>query len=467
LNKNDIIRTEIGGWGEDGGGICRIDGMAVFVSGGVPGDVCDIRILKPQKSYAFAKIERLLTPSPLRTGQDCAEFPKCGGCTLRHVSYEAELDYKSGVVRDALRRIGGLDITPMPIIPAPSLIRYRNKAIYQISDLSGSLETGFYRSGSHDIVAVKKCLLQEPGADEAAEAFMRYAAAVKLSAYNEKTGKGIVRRLMYRSAADGKGQLCISVTDPRALDTKRLVDYLLRECPWLSGILLDLNKDEGNTAIRGNIRVLWGEEKLRDKLCGLDFLISPRSFFQVNRAQTERLYAEALRLAALDGSERVLDLYCGIGTISLCVATATSAGAASMGAAKSVLGVEIVPEAVADAVENAKLNGITNAEFICADAETAAQRAEETGERPDVIFVDPPRKGLSSGTVSASARMRPDRIVYVSCNPATLARDLKLFAELGYAVREAQPVDMFPRTSHVETCVLLSHKNPQTSPPSL
>jgi len=446
MKKNEIYKVKIEAWSSEGDGICRIDGMAVFVKGAVRGDLCDVRILKVLKSHAYAKIENIIEPSPYRIESDCAVFGKCGGCELLHVSYEEELRMKHERVSDALKRIGGIDIDVEDILPSPVLEGYRNKVIYQTADNAGLPVIGFYRRGSHDVFAADHCTLQSPNADKAAKAVRRFALENGVRMYDEATGKGTVRYIFYRSSSNGSAQICIVAAEKKIKNQETMVDLLKKECPELTGILLCYNPEKGNVALTNDIKVLWGELYLTDTLCGLAFRVSPLSFFQINRDQTENLYRTAIEFAGLTGEETVFDLYCGIGTISLSMARH----------AKKVIGAEIVPEAIEDAKVNARINGITNAEFICADAAAAAGQINTRNEPIDVVTVDPPRKGLSPAAIDAILQIDPKRIVYVSCDPATLARDLKLFSDNNYTILRAKPVDMFPRTPHVECVTLMS-----------
>jgi len=443
MERNDLIRTEITGWSSDGAGVARPAGLAVFVSGGVPGDVCDIRVTKVAKTHAFARVENLVEPSALRVENDCEAFPKCGGCALRHVSYAAELEMKYSRVSDCLRRIGGLEITPEPILPAPKTESYRNKAVYQLGFTnSGEREkpaAGFYSRASHDIVAPARCLIQSERANTAATVFLEAAEKFGVEIYDERDRSGDVRHLFYREAADGSAQLVVCAKTKKIAEA---AEFIAERLPWIPGLMLCQSDEDTGAQLAGKISVLFGADRLRDRLCGLDFDISPRSFYQVNREQAERLYALAIDFAELDGTETALDLYCGIGTITLCIARH----------ARRVVGAEIVPEAIADAKENAALNHIENAEFFCGDA---ADIASGTDEKFDVVFCDPPRKGLSPEAVAAVAALKPQKIVYVSCDPATFARDLKIFAAEGYKTLRVRPVDMFPRTSAVEAVALM------------
>lgn len=449
MKKNDIYQVEIESWSSGGEGICHIDGMAVFVRGGVPGDRCSVRIIKVLKSRAIAIIEDMISPSANRIENDCPVFGKCGGCALRHVRYEEELQMKHSRVSDTLRRIGKVETLVEDVLPSPSIYRYRNKVIFQTSEVNGEPVVGFYRRGTHDVLAVDACLLQSKGADKAADVVRRFAKEHKIRMYDEASIEGNIRYIYYRSSSLGTAQICIVSAKESFKNIDLLVEILRVECPELTGILLCCNPHKGNVALTDDMRVLWGDMYLTDKLCDLTFRISPLSFYQINHDQTENLYKLALEFAGLSNTETVFDLYCGIGTITLMMARH----------AGKVIGVEIVPQAVEDAKANANLNSITNAEFICADAAEAANMINARGERIDVVTVDPPRKGLSSDAIDAILRIAPARVVYVSCDPATLARDLKVFEENGYAVQRVKPVDMFPRTTHVETVCLMSRKD--------
>lgn len=449
MKKNEIYRVKIDAWNSEGDGVCRIDGMAVFVTGAVRGDLCDVRILKVLRNRAYAKVENMIEPSPYRIESDCPVFGKCGGCRLRHVSYDEELRMKQERVADALRRIGGIRADIEEILPSPVLEEYRNKVIFQTAEISGRPVIGFYRRGSHDVVGTDRCALQSPGADRAAKAVLRFVRENGIRMYDEAEGKGSIRYIFYRSSSNETAQICIVSAEKRIRKQEDLVSLLKKECPELTGVLLCHSPHKGNVALTGDIEVLWGHLYLTDTLCGLAFRISPLSFFQINRGQTENLYRIAVDFAGLNGEEAVFDLYCGIGTISLCMALH----------ARKVIGAEIVPEAVGDAKANARMNGIKNAEFICADAADAAEQIIKNGEHIDIVTVDPPRKGLSPAAIDAILRTAPERIVYVSCDPGTLARDLRHFVEGGYTICRVKPVDMFPRVPNVECVVGMQRKD--------
>ena len=443
LAKNQEHTVTIEGYGEGGMGVARIDGRVVFVHGALRGEKCRVLILKTLKSVAFAKVLEVLEPSSERITPDCPYFPRCGGCTYRHIRYEEELRLKKQRVQDNLSRIGGSDVTVEEILGAQDTLRYRNKAQYPVSK-DGAV--GFYRARTHEAIECEHCLLVKPEADAAAEALREYMQSCRVAGYDEKTGRGLVRHLYIRSNAAGESLVCVLVNGDKLPKEDRLVTLLRDACPKCTGIVLGTNTKKGNVILGDRYRTLWGSDRLEDTLCGKTFRLSVPSFYQVNRVQAERLYAKAIEFAGLTGQETVLDLYCGAGTITLALSDH----------AKKVLGAEIVPEAIDDARENAARNGVKNAEFFCGDASDVAKKLARENLRPDVITVDPPRRGLAADVVESIAEMQPQRVVYVSCDSATMARDVKRLADLGYTAQRACAVDMFPRADHVETVCLLS-----------
>lgn len=452
LKKNDRIELSINGMTAEGMGVGRCGGLAVFVPLTAPGDMILAKIVKVTKNYAYGRLEELLTPSPDRVAPDCPVFSQCGGCCYRHISYEAELRIKTARVRDALTRIGGFRDLPLrPILAADSRDGYRNKALLPLgTDQNGELVMGFYAVNSHRIVNCESCRLQPGEFNAAMTAFRAWAAQYGDPVYNEASHSGSMRRLyLRRGEKSGEVMACVVVNANGLHHEQELAAMLKEAVPRLSSVVINSHRDKTNVALGRKCRTVLGSDVIRDTLCGLSFELSPLSFYQVNRTQAERLYGQAARYAGLTGSETLLDLYCGAGTIGLSMASR----------AKKLLGVEIVPEAIENAKKNAAQNGITNAEFICADAAEAAKLLAKRGERPDVVILDPPRKGCDLALIETVVSFAPERIVYVSCDPATLARDLKYFAELGYPPQEAAPVDMFPATAHVETIVLLSKLN--------
>jgi 23S rRNA (uracil1939-C5)-methyltransferase len=453
IKKNDLFEAEITAMTAEGSGICRADGMAVFVPGTAVGDRCVVRVVKVLKKYAFGRLEELLTPSPDRTTPDCPIAGPCGGCVYRHITYEAELKIKTQRVRDALERIGGFENIPMePILGAPSRTRYRNKCQLPIGlSKNGEMQMGFYAVNSHRIIDTHTCLLQPEVFDRAAEAFRAWQKLSGESIYDEAAHSGVLRHLYMRCGEkSGEVLVCIVANGAKLHGEDLLVKMLREAVPEITGIVLNINRERTNVVLGRELRTLWGKPTIRDTLCRLEFEISPHAFYQVNRTQAEALYNKAAEYAGLTGAETLLDLYCGTGTIGLSMASR----------AKKLIGAEIIPSAVENARKNAAHNHVTNAEFLCGDAKDAARILYERGERPDVIVIDPPRKGCDAAVITTIAAMRPTRVVYVSCDPATLARDLKQFTAEDYNIEAVAPVDMFPGTAHVETVVLLSHKKP-------
>ena len=443
LEKNRIYRAHIDGYSSEGLGIARIDGQVVFVHGAVRGETCDVLVMKVLKNTAFGKIAALAEPSPARRQPDCPYYGRCGGCDFRHMSYEEELWAKRARVQDALTRIGGAEVTVEEILGAEQPLHYRNKSIYPISPAG---EVGFYRARSHQVVHVEHCLIQKPEADALAQAVRDYIARFQVEPYNEATGRGLLRHLYVRTSCRGESLACLLVNGSRLPHEQELVDMLRAAAPKTCGVVLGENTRRGNAILGDRYRTLWGRDYLTDTLCGLELRLSVPSFYQVNHDQAKRLYEKALEYAGLTGRELAVDLYCGAGTITQVLARR----------ARHVIGGEIVPEAIRDAEDSARRNGVENVEFLCGDASRLAAELRQRGLRPDVICVDPPRKGLAPDVVEAAASMTPDRIVYVSCDPATLARDVARFAPLGYCPVRACAVDLFPGTAHVETVCLLS-----------
>ena len=443
LEKNRIYRAHIDGYSSEGLGIARIDGQVVFVHGAVRGETCDVLVMKVLKNAAFGKIAALAEPSPARRQPDCPYYGRCGGCDFRHMSYEEELWAKRARVQDALTRIGGAEVTVEEILGAEQPLHYRNKSIYPISPAG---EVGFYRARSHQVVHVEHCLIQKPEADALAQAVRDYIARFRVEPYNEATGRGLLRHLYVRTSCRGESLACLLVNGSRLPHEQELVDMLRAAVPGVCGVVLGENTRRGNAILGERYRTLWGRDYLTDTLCGLELRLSVPSFYQVNHDQAQRLYEKALEYAGLTGRELAVDLYCGAGTITQVLARR----------ARHVIGGEIVPEAIRDAEDSARRNGVENVEFLCGDASRLAAELRQRGLRPDVICVDPPRKGLAPDVVEAAASMTPGRIVYVSCDPATLARDVARFAPLGYRPVRACTVDLFPGTAHVETVCLLS-----------
>lgn len=449
LQKNQIHTAQITGYASDGAGVCRICGRAVFVKNAIPGEIWDVKILKVTASAVYGRGETCHAPSPARQEPPCPVYRKCGGCSLQHMTYEEELRMKLGRVNDALEHIGGLDFRISEILGAEQPEHYRNKAIYAVADINGRAQKGFYRSSTHELVPVERCLLQSELADRAAETVCSWMNENHFPAYSEITGKGTVRHIFTRVAKNTNyAVLCIVTARGFGSLTEDLVQTLRSACSELTGIVLCVNKQKGNVVLDGDFHTLWGKAEMEDLLCGLRFEIAPQAFYQIHPAQAERLYQRAVEYAVVSPDDQVLDLYCGAGTITLCLAQR----------AGHVIGAEIVPEAIENAKQNAMNNRVHNAEFLCADAGAAAETLARRGLKPDCITVDPPRKGLSAQAIEAIVSMSPDRIVYVSCDPGTLARDLKHFCANGYELTAGTAVDMFPHTPHVETIVLLQRE---------
>ena len=441
--EGQLCRLVIDGYASDGAGVARLDGMVVFVQGGIRGEACDVRLTHVGRSALWGRVEEVVNPSPARIFPRCLHYTKCGGCQFRHMNYAEELEAKRIRVEDALRRLGGADIHVSAILGAEQVDRYRNKAQFPVAK---GPRIGFYRPRSHDVIDVDDCLLQGEAAARLRGAVKEWMAEYSIPAYNERTFTGLVRHVYVRTNRAGRSLCCLLVNGRGVPREAELVRALRRAEPNLAGVVLGVNEKHNNVILGDSYRTLWGEDFLSDTLCGLTFRLSVPSFYQVNPAQTEVLYGKALEFAGLTGAETVLDLYCGIGTISLVMARK----------AGMVWGAEVVPQAVDDAIANARRNHIENARFLCADAGEAARYLEGEGVRPDVVCVDPPRKGLAEDVVDTIADMGPERVVYVSCDPGTLGRDVKRFAGRDYTLKKAVAVDMFPRTAHVETVVLLS-----------
>lgn len=449
VKKNEQYTVAIENTTVEGQGVCKINGFVVFVPQTAAGDICDIRIVKVLKSHGYGIVTALRDISPDRTNADCPVYRQCGGCCFRHLHYRAELRIKEQAVRDAFIRLGGIEAPCEPILPSPSIKEYRNKAQYPVgTDTEGRMIYGFYANRSHRLIPCQDCSLQPDLFSKIAADVCGLCDEYGIKAYDEEQRHGILRHIYLRMGEiSGEVMLCL-VAACAADPFWQIAAELAARYPALQSIVLNINARTDNVILGEKNILLFGKPAIRDELCGLVFELSPLSFYQVNRAQTERLYRLAADYAGLTGAETVIDLYCGVGTIGLSMAAR----------AKRIIGVEVVASAVDNARENAVRNGIANAEFICADAKQATRKLNEQGIRPDVVLLDPPRKGCDTAVVQDVAAMAPQRIVMISCNPATAARDCALFEQQGYRVLNYRPVDMFPRTRHVETCVLLGRK---------
>lgn len=447
LKKNQIEEAEITAMSSDGNGIAKIDGMVVFVPYTAVGDKLKIRIVKVQKNYSFGIIEEILQPSPDRVDDHCPVYKKCGGCAFRHISYEAELRHKAEFVQSNLRRLGGLDPVMLPITPSPLVQGYRNKAQYPIREYDGKIEAGFFAKRSHRVISCASCDLQPAFFEQILEYTKQFLEEYHISAYDEQTGKGKVRHLYIRCGeVSGEVMVCLVVNSERLPHAAEYVEGLLKVCPQVVSVVLNINREQNNVILGQKCITLYGKDTIEDTLCDVRFELSPLSFYQVNRQAAEKLYRLAAEMAQFEGNELLIDLYCGAGTIGLSMASKV----------RELIGVEIVPDAVENAKENAKRCGVENARFICADAKEAAAQLAAENLHPDVIVVDPPRKGCDLEVLQAISAMAPKRLVMISCNSASLARDCKELEALGYHLEKAAPVDLFPRTTHVETVVLLS-----------
>lgn len=449
MKKNDIVKIKITSATAEGSGVGKTeDNIVVFVPMTAIGDEIEARILKVKKTYAFGKIEKIITPSAARISPDCPNFSKCGGCVWRHISYDEELKIKSQKVRDAVERIGGISTEFRPIIGSDRVNRYRNKAQFPVGkDKEGGAVIGFYAFHSHRIIDCDDCALQPEIFKTVMDVTRDFIERTNTDIYDESTGKGRLRHLYIRLGEVTNELMVCYVVNGNGLKQEDMLVKMLRESlPNLKTVVFNSNREKTNVILGNKNRVAYGKGYITDVLCRLKFKISPFSFWQVNRAQAEKLYSKAKEYAKLSGDEVLLDLYCGTGTIGLTMAQDC----------KQLVGVEIVEDAVNDAKANAEANEINNARFICADAPTAAEQLRKEGTAPDVVILDPPRKGCGEELVKTIRKMNPKRVVYVSCDPATLARDLKYFSENGYITHEVTPCDMFPRTAHCESVALLT-----------
>ena len=452
LQKNQILTLCIERLSSDGSGVAHSpDGETVFVPGAAPGDEADVRIVKDCKRYAFGILDHLRTPSPDRIPVDCAVAGPCGGCSLRHLDYTAELRAKQENVTDAFRRIGGLDVPVLDICPSPEVDRYRNKVQFPVGlDKNGNPCIGFYAGRTHRIVPCPDCKLQPGVLNDIGNALCRFFAENGIQPYNEETGQGLVRHIFLRRGAhSGQIMVCLVCTRPNLPHADALCTRLREQFADIATILLNVNSKNTNVILGTETHTLYGPGYIEDTLCGVPVQLGPLSFYQVNTLAAERLYGIAAQYAQLTPDDLLLDLYCGMGTIGLSM----------VDHCRELVGVEIVPEAIESAKANAARMGDAVAAkscFFCADAGQAATRLAAEGLHPDVVMLDPPRKGCDEATLSAVVRMAPRRVVYVSCNPATAARDAAWLENNGYHAEKVQPVDLFPRTKHCETVVLLS-----------
>ena len=453
FRKNDLVTLEIEDCGIDGEGIGKADGFTVFVKDAVIGDTVTAKIIKTKKNYGYGRLMEVLKPSPYRVEPKCEFARQCGGCQLQALSYDQQLVFKTNKVKGHLERIGGFTDIPMePIIGMDELFHYRNKAQFPVGrNKEGKIVTGFYAGRTHNIIENRDCALGVAENKEVLDRVIAHMEKYGIEPYNEATGKGLVRHVLIRYGYFTKEVMVCLILNGNKLPKEEQLVKSLCEIPGMTSITINVNKKCSNVILGEEICLLWGQEYITDRIGDISYQISPLSFYQVNPMQTQKLYAKALEYADLHGEETVWDLYCGIGTISLFLAQK----------AKFVRGVEIVPAAIENAKENAKLNGLENTEFFVGKAEEVLPREyKKNGVYADVIVVDPPRKGCDETLLETMVEMNPDRIVYVSCDSATLARDLKYLCERGYELRKVCPVDQFGMTVHVETVVLLSQQKP-------
>jgi len=445
LEKNKLYEAEICDYTAEGQGVARIEGCVVFIPNAIRGEKCLVRIEKAKKTWASGQITQILEKSPHRVQRECPISASCGGCDFWQMDYEEECRLKAERVRQALNRLGGENLEEVELLSAPTCYGYRNKAQYPVTTRKGKVVAGFFRAGTHDVVENKGCRILPEETEQVKNIVIGYVNQNNITAYDEATGKGLLRHIyVRRGAVSGELLVCLVVNGRRLPRTEQLIEKL-KTVPGFTTLVLSVNTKPGNTVLGEEFVTLYGPGYIEDTMCGLTFRLSARSFYQVNHHQAQRLYEAAIAQTGITKEDLVLDLYCGVGTITLTMAKA----------AGKVIGVEVVEQAVEDARENAKRNGIDNAEFFCADAGKAALSLKEQGIVPDVVVVDPPRKGLNADTVEALDQMHPRRIVYVSCDPATLGRDVALLKERGYRVQNAIAVDLFPRCAHVESIVCL------------
>lgn len=446
LKKNQLIPLIITAITHEGNGVGRFQGMAVFVPMTAVGDIITARVVKVLSSYAFGIVEELLEPSNQRQENDCPVYAQCGGCALRHMDYGAELAVKSGWITENLRRIGGIDIEVEKILPSVRCDRYRNKAQYPIRMVEGKIQAGFFARRSHRLIPVADCKLQPAFFGEITAALIAFMEEYGVTPYDEVNHTGIVRHLFIRNG-EGTGQVMVwlVVNAGELPHWQQLLERLRTICPGLASFGVDINRDRTNVIFGNKLKTLFGADTIADTLCGLTLELSPLSFYQVNRDAAERLFHTALAFADPAKTDLLLDLYCGAGAVGLSMAHAVG----------QVIGVEVVPQAVENAVNNAERNNITNTRFFCADAAQAVEQLRMEGLQPNIIVLDPPRKGADETVLRCVGELSPAKVIYISCNSATLARDCKLLRKFGYRVSRVGPADLFPRTTNVECCCLL------------
>ncbi len=449
IRINDVVEVEIVDINHRGQGVARIDGYVVFVDDLIMGDEAKIRIIEKKKKYGVGKLVELLKKSEYRTEPECKYFWECGGCQIMHMDYKKQLEYKKSRVESEIRKaIGVNDIKINDTLGMENPFRYRNKGAFPVARDKGDIAIGAYKMGTHDIVDLDKCLIQHDAADRIVNAFRNLMDLLSLEPYDERTHKGLIKHLMIRSNKKNEIMLIIVTSKNKLPNKSEIIGKLLEEVPEIKSIVLNVNERQPNVILGNKNKVIYGKPVLKDWIYDLEFSISPHSFFQVNPFQTDVLYSKALEYAELDENKVVYDIYCGIGTISLAAAKKS----------KHVYGIEIVKAAIDDAKKNAVENKIDNVDFYCGKAEDVFPKLHNQGIDADIVIVDPPRKGCEKSVIETIIKMKPEKVVYVSCNPATLARDLKFLGDGGYEIVEIQPVDMFPHGTHVECVVKLVRK---------
>ena len=450
LIKNQIDEAVITDYTTEGQGIAHVEGCTVFIPNAVAGERVKLRIEVAKKTWAAGKIVEILERSAHRINRECPVAKLCGGCDFWHIDYEEETRLKAERVRNCLNRLGGENLESVPILAAPTCHGYRNKAQYPVASRKNRAYAGFFKAGTHEVVENERCLILPEETDLVKSVVVDYVNHNHVSVYDEAAHKGLLRHIYVRRGAVSKQILVCLVINGRSIPKAHELVARLKKIPGFTTLVLSINTKKGNAVLGDEFLTIHGPGYIEDTLCGLNFRLSPRSFYQVNHTQAQRLYEAAISQAGITKNDTVLDLYCGVGTITLAMASA----------AGNVIGVEVIPQAVEDAKDNAARNGIENAEFFCGDAGQAALELERKGVKADVVVVDPPRKGLNADTIEALARFAPRRIVYVSCDPATLGRDVALLKERGYTVKNAMAADLFPRTVHVESIVCLVREWP-------
>ncbi|MBU8568388.1 23S rRNA (uracil(1939)-C(5))-methyltransferase RlmD [Virgibacillus pantothenticus] len=453
VKKNETLTLAFEDLTHEGNGVAKVNGYPLFVPYGLPGEQALVKVIKVNKNFGFGKLLEVKQASPDRVEAPCDVYYKCGGCQLQHMSYDLQLNMKRNQVKNVMRKIAHMSHVPVhPTLGMTDPWRYRNKVQIPVGEKNGELITGFFQKRSHRIIEdMDTCVIQDEVNDRMVEAVRRIANQLGITAYDESKHRGVLRHIMVRTGRETKDTMIVLVTRTDKLpEQDKLIQALTETYPHIKSIVHNVNKEITNVILGKKTKVIWGDDYIYDTIGNIRFAISAKSFYQVNPPQTKVLYEKALEYANLNSSDVVIDAYCGIGTISLFLAQQ----------AKKVYGIEVVPEAISDAKRNAKLNGIINVEFVVGEAEKVMPWWKAQGLHPDVIIVDPPRKGCDGDFLQAMIEMQPKRIVYVSCNPSTLARDLKILDEGGYETKEVQPVDMFPQTNHVEAVSLLERKMP-------